>query len=252
MSVVDTESYLQRKRDAHLFLKKLEDRLNFTLPAPAELRAKVRETAKKTRSERQLSPAHLRGPEASFLNHFVIPEVFELVSAYEAMDDSRARQALLSEYEAMRKKFCSGAPTRQERHPFRKIIGTKPTAIMQQWLSGRSNALTRSAPDLAIRDPFPFKLVFECKYFEGGGVGKGATDLVTSIYQSFFYLGLPYIPSRNGGPSWDYEFACMLAGDASEGESLRKAWEAIPREVRRGFWEGANIFVMIVRGAKKQ
>jgi hypothetical protein len=122
---------------------------------------------------------------------------------------------------------------------------SKPATIMQQWLSG---ALTQSSPDICAREPFPFKTVFEVKYFEKGGRDKAVTELVTSIYQAFFYLGLPYVPSRNSSPAWDYEFACMLAGDASEEGSLQRAWEAIPSAVKKGFWEGANIFVMIVRG----
>jgi hypothetical protein len=39
----------------------------------------------------------------------------------------------------------------------------------------------------------------------------------------------------------------MLAGDASEEGSLQRAWEALPTKVKRDFWEGANIYVMIVR-----
>jgi hypothetical protein len=55
--------------------------------------------------------------------------------------------------------------------------------------------------------------------------------------------------SRKRGPAWDYEFGCMLAGDSTEQGSVLKAWEAIPSPVKKGFWEGANIYVMIVRGA---
>jgi hypothetical protein len=39
----------------------------------------------------------------------------------------------------------------------------------------------------------------------------------------------------------------MLAGDVSEEASLQRAWQAIPRAVKKGFWEGANIYVMILR-----
>jgi len=39
----------------------------------------------------------------------------------------------------------------------------------------------------------------------------------------------------------------MLAGDASEQGSLLRAWNQIPSKVKRGFWEGANIYVMIAR-----
>jgi hypothetical protein len=72
-------------------------------------------------------------------------------------------------------------------------------------------------------------------------------ELVSSIYQTVFYRGLPYDFSRQNGPAWDYEFACMLAGDVSEERSLQRAWEALPRKVKTGFWEGANVYVMILR-----
>jgi hypothetical protein len=163
------------------------------------------------------------------------------------MDDAKAQESLLSEYRRMRElKYCSGTPDRSEKHPFSKIIGAKPTEIIEQWING-AKALTGSDPDLATRDPFPFKIVFECKYFEKGGAQRAKTQLVGSIYQAFFYCGLPYIPSRKKGrPAWDYEFACLVAGDASDEGSLQREWKDIRPEVKRGFWEGAN---MIVRGA---
>jgi hypothetical protein len=203
------------------------------LPPPTKLRTEIRRTAGDS--------------EDAFLSMFVIPTLSELMSAHDGMDASKARQALLSEYTALRPKFCSGTPARKQRHPFAKIMGAKPTAIMQQWMSGHGNALTQSCPDFATREPFPFKIVFEGKYFEKGGSDRATTELVSSIYQAFFYRGLPYDSSRKDGPAWDYEFACMLAGDVSEEGSLQRAWEALPSEVKRGFWEGANIYVIIAR-----
>jgi hypothetical protein len=186
--------------------------------------------------------------EDAFLSRFVIPKLHELMIAYDDMNASKASQALLSEYRALRPTLCSDTPARKQRHPFKKIMGTRATAIMQQWMSGHSNALTQSCPDFATREPFPLKIVFEGKYFEKGGPGRAATELVSSIYQAFFYRGLPYDSSRKNGPAWDYEFACMLAGDLSQEGSLQRAWEAVPNEVKGGFWEGASIYVMIVRG----
>lgn len=126
-------------------------------------------------------------------------------------------------------------------------MGANPSAIMQQWMSGHDNSLTQSCPDFSTRDPFPFKILFEGKYFNKGGPRKATTELVSSIYQTVFYRGLPYDFSRQNGPAWDYEFACMLAGDVSEERSLQRAWEALPRKVKTGFWERANVYVMIVR-----
>jgi hypothetical protein len=234
MDLSGTQNYHQRKHDAYAFLKKLEKTLNSILPPPTKLRTEIRKTA--------------GDAEDAFLRQFVIPELHRLMSEYDEMDASKASQALLSEYRTLRKTICSGTPARSQKHPFKKIMGTKPTSIMQQWMAGHSNALTQSCPDFATREPFPFKIVFEGKYFEKGGPGRAATELVSSIYQGFFYRGLPYEPSRKSGPAWDYEFACMLAGDVSEEGSLQRAWEALPKEVKKGFWEGANIYVMIARG----
>jgi hypothetical protein len=224
----------QRKLDAYAFLKKLEKELNSELLPPAELRTEMRKT--------------VGDLEDAFLSRCVIPKLCELMSGQDGMDVSKARQALLSEYTALRPQYCSGTPARKQKHPFAKVMGTKPAAIMQQWISGHGNALTQSCPDFATRDPFPFKIVFEGKYFEKGRRDKAQTELVTSIYQAFFYRGLHYDSSRKNGPVWDYEFACMLAGDVSEEGSLQRAWKEIPGEVKRGFWEGANIYVMVVRG----
>lgn len=243
MHILDQlQTYEKRKQDAYSFLKSLENRLNSSLPAPNELRTEIRKIVRDSKSD-DLSE-HLRLPESAFLNRFIMRPLFELVSAHDGMDISTARKAILCEYKRMRQQYGSGSPARKLKHPFKKVLGSKPSTIMQQWQSGRG--LTQSCPDICTRDPF-FKIVFEVKYFEKGGRDRAVTELVTSIYQAFFYLGLPHIPSQNSLPAWDYEFACLLAGDVSEGGSLQKAWEAI-HAVQNAFWEGANIYVMIVRG----
>ena len=62
-----------------------------------------------------------------------------------------------------------------------------------------------------------------------------------------FYRGLPSIaPRKEGEAGWDYEFACLLAYDASENGELAALWDAV--NAKDTFWEGANIFIMIVRG----
>ena len=90
------------------------------------------------------------------------------------------------------------------------------------------------------RGPLPpvFKIVFEGKYFTKGGANIATRELVSSIYQAFFYRGLPYDCSRQNGPAWDYEFACILAGDVSEEGSLQRAREALPGKVKKAFGRG--------------
>jgi hypothetical protein len=72
---------------------------------------------------------------------------------------------------------------------------------------------------------------------------------VSAAYEAFFYRALPYVAPRKSGPPWDYEFSCLLVGDASEGGTLQCAWEELSETVKAGFWEGANIYLMIIRGA---
>jgi hypothetical protein len=236
----------QRKLDAYKFLKKFENKLNSELPPPTELRTFIRKTVLESKVD--VARDYLRLPEAAFLNLFAIPALHKLMSEQNGMDALKASQALLAEYKKMNPQFSSGTPGRRQKHPFKKVMGTAPGAIIEQWMSGRDNALTQSWPDFATREPFPFKIVFEGKYFERGGRNSAATDLVKCIYQAFFYRALPYVPAQRNAPTWDYEFACMLAGDTSEQGSLHRAWDVIPSAVKKGFWEGANIYVMIVRG----
>jgi hypothetical protein len=115
---------------------------------------------------------------------------------------------------------------------------------MAQWTREQGSTLVQACPDFAFREPFPFKIVFEGKYFESGATVRAQTELVVNIYQAFFYRGLPYIPPRKSSPSWDYDFACLLASDASDNGSLKRAWDVLRNEVKRGFWDGANVYVI--------
>jgi hypothetical protein len=242
MDVSLVQAYDEHKKDAYSFLKNVEKAINLQLPPPSELRTQIRKLNAECKADKTLD--YLNSPEAAFLNKFVVHTLWELMSKYDGMDDAKARESLLNEYKRMREKFCSGPTIRSQRHPFTKIMASRPSTVMQQWLSG---ALTQSSPDICTREPFPFKILFEVKYLEKAGRERAVTELVTSIYQAFFYRGLPYVAPRKGGPAWDYEFGCMLAGDATEEGSLQKAWEAIPSPVKKGLWEGANVYVMIVR-----
>ena len=73
---------------------------------------------------------------------------------------------------------CDTSPQRQERHPFSKGITDKPQAIMRRWKGDPKKQTIQSAPDFALREPFPFNIVFELKYFDKGGAEKAVTELV--------------------------------------------------------------------------
>ena len=235
------------KAKAYGFLTGLEAELNRTLPPPDAMRLGVREVVERAKSDE--SSKHKRQPEDAFLYHYAFPIVFRSMTAVDGIDESSARQSLLSEYFRNMPAYCSGTPARRQRHPFNKLIGAKPQQIMAQWKgSADGPPLKQSCPDFAFRPPFPFKIVFEGKYFESGGEQKAERELVTAIYQAFFYRGLPYVAPEKHGPAWDYDFSCLLAYDASRDGTLKAAWTGLPKEVKTGFWEGASVYVMIVRG----
>jgi hypothetical protein len=137
---------------------------------------------------------------------------------------------------------------RTESHPFSKFVGTSAKQVINKWKAKDGSPFTQSCPDFATRKPFPYNIVFEGKYFLRGSPDFAERELVNNIYQAFFYRALPYVPPNRSGISWDYDFSCLLAYDASDNGSLLSAWKNLPEKVRRGFWDGANVYVMILRG----
>jgi hypothetical protein len=109
--------------------------------------------------------------------------------------------------------------------------------------------LAQSCPDFSLRDPFPHSILFEGKYFPRGSLEFAQRELVTDIYQAFFYRGLPRLAATKKRPEWNYDYACLMAYDASPKGTLAAAWTALDLQTRRGFWEGANVYVMILRGS---
>jgi hypothetical protein len=91
--------------------------------------------------------------------------------------------------------------------------------------------------------------VFECKFFREGDAGAGERALVEGVHDAFFYLGLAKLPERGSHAAWDYDFACFLAGDASDRGGLHRAWQKVSPTVKSCIWDSANIYVMILRGS---
>jgi hypothetical protein len=235
MTIIDSNL----KHRAHSFLEAVQVSLEANLPALEELRRKVREIASTAKA------GTTRLPERIFLNQFLVRPISSLMQSLTELAEAEARQAFLCEGYANFRKFCSGPPGRGVPHPFTKIIGGDELEVFRKWKG--SKPFTKADPDFAFRDPFPFKIVFECKYFEGGSPEKAARELVGYIYQAFFYRSLPYIPPSKAKPAWDYDFACLLACDVSPKGTLHGAWDELSDDVKREFWDGANVYVMIIR-----
>jgi len=238
------------KDDAHRFLTKLEKSLQ-ALPSAYEMHAWVRSTTQANKGPR--GDRHLRGPEAAFLNGHVIPALFRAICD-EGLSVPDARRALLNENHPSLPQYSVDSPARTVRHPFTKTIGTSPEKIYERWVDpDNASALVQSCPDFALRAPFPHSIVFEGKYFTQGSSKHGKQELVRDIYQAFFYRGLPSVEeTKRGRAGWAYEYAVLIAYDASPLGTLRNAWDDLPSKVRNGFWSGANLYVMILGGSGRK
>lgn len=227
------------------FLKELEKTLNSRLPGPTDMKSWIRETVAAAKTDDK--QRHLRLSEAAFLNGQALPVLSALLKSYGGLSTEDARRALLNESHRGTPDIALESPIRWMRHPFQKLMGATPGNIYRGWINPDDHcAVARSCPDFSLRDPFPHSILFEGKYFPRGSPEFAQRQLVTDIYQAFFYRGLPPLAPANKHPEWKYDYACLMAYDASPLGTLAKAWNDLPLQTRRSFWEGANVYVMIL------
>ena len=233
--------------DAYTFFQGLEAYLNAKLPSPGYMRDEIPRIVADSRTNEE---AHKGFPEGAFLNHYVTPGIHEYLVSEEGLSADAACKALLSESFRKLQDISCASPSRLNAHPFQKSVGSKASDIMKAWKGeGRGKAVSRSAPDIALRPPAPHSVIFEGKYFQSGGKQAAENELVKDLYQAFFYLGLSKIEETQTHPAWNYDYACLLAYDCSDNSTLKGAWESLANEVKTAFWEGANIYVMILTGS---
>jgi hypothetical protein len=237
------------KGQALEFLKELEQTLNKKLPGRTEMELRIRRTVAAAKTDD--NQTHLRGPEAAFLNGQAIPILFDMLQAG-GLSMGQARRALLNENHRTMPEFSCQSPVRWEQHPFRKILRGSTRDIYQGWTNlDKGHGLAQSCPDFSLRDPFPHSILFEGKYFPRGSLEFAQRQLVELIYQAFFYRGLPGLAAskRLRHPEWSYDYACLLAYDASPTGTLSSAWKGLDARTQRSFWAGANVYVMILQGS---
>ena len=240
------KEFYRHRKDARHFFEGLERHLNQSIPPPAKLRRQVEDISRRARASSDKRERRNTYHEGAFLSTHVFGPVHEFVAGWSGMGEEKARQALLVEGYKHYANIASGTPRRWLEHPFEKRHDEAASSIMARWKSGR--LVGDSCPDMALRDPFPYKTVFECKFFRDGDVGAGESALVEGVQEVFFYLGLAKLPERASHAAWDYDFACFLAGDASDQGGLHRAWQKVSRTVESCIWDSANIYVMILRG----
>lgn len=235
------------KSEALEFLQTLHARLNSVLPAGEEMQGQVTELVERGSNDSRYR--HLCSPEHAFTRGIALPRVHEELTETFGLSADDAREALLAEGWANFQQISSNTPARTERHPFDKVMVSDPWSTYQRWRKNTSRMpLTQSCPDFALRPPAPHKVVFEAKYFSGGSPKKAATELVTDLYQAFFYRALPSLDGGHGR-TWDYDYACLFAYDASTDGAFNDSWESLDQDVKDGFWYGANVYVMVLRGS---
>ena len=235
------------KSGARAFLEVLENAIVARLPAWQEIKSAIPEIVETAKGRGDWK--HKREPESAFLNHYALPVLFQHISEDLGYGRDRSRQMMLSEsFRHMREMSC-GSPARAKRYssPFGKVF-TDPRNVIRRWAGHTGGSkLQQPCPDFALRSPFPHTIVFEGKYFSDGGIAAGETHLVEATYQAFFYGAQPPAGPNAMGIPWDYDYSCLFACDTSEEGSLVRAWKSLTEDVRAGFWEGANIYVMILR-----
>jgi len=238
---------IRDKADARAFLHDLAQSIAKGAPKGTAMERELRRMT--TEAKLDAEKKHLKTPEAAFLNRFVVPVLFDQIRQHSKLTDSQAREALLNEYHRCMRDVSEKSPIRAKKHAFKKLIGSSPESIYNAWKDFPSGGgLTQSAPDFAVTHPFRHRIVFEGKYFARGSKKYAERELVKNIYQAFFYRGLPQVDATKRHPEWNYDYACLLAFDASPDGSLKSAWDELAPVVRNSFWEGANIYVMILGG----
>jgi hypothetical protein len=214
------------------FLKELQAYLNNTID-----HSKVREWVETKRANF----------ESDFLNEFVLPRISEYLS--QRLSPDEAKKSLLTESTYARKTLgiASGTPASPEKHLFTKVLGVPAKTLVELWWGdGEKHPFSQSCPDWAFRSPCEHTIVFESKLFRTGGSEAAKTELVKGIYQCFYYRGQPKVLATGKRRGWDYDYACLLAYDASETSSLVEAWKSVANKVGRECWKASNIFVMVL------
>lgn len=221
------------------FLKVVERKLADALRAAESTGPVPEQVERMVRAARKAGGAsHLRLPEAAFLNTWLAPVLYEVLRDRGIESPSNL---LLAESHAQLRPFCSGTAARLRPFPFDKQWKSGPEAIFERWRGPTDKAFSRPCPDFAIRNPF--RVVIEGKYFRRGSLQVAKQELVESIYEALFYLGVPR--SGSGAREWWYDYACLVAYDASEEQTLATAWNLI-EPMHGQFWTDANLYVMVI------
>ena len=130
-------------------------------------------------------------------------------------------------------------PGHQSNHIFTKsdIARRDPP---KAWFAANSRPLPpyQACPDFAIREPLPFSMVGETKYFRNGSATAAVKELYRAARQAVFYLGA--FPRR-------YDAAMIVVGDASPGHTFYKGLESLKPELVQRFGQESNVHLVTAK-----
>jgi hypothetical protein len=195
---------VEDKPGAYQFLTALQNDLNERLPRPATLRQKVDAIWKKPKKEKTERELLGKSIENIAFYHFALPHIFDLAISIAKLTPDDATKAFRCEYHGKFPDFSSSNVFRKGcGHPFAKKWGMKPEEIYDSWRKEPTSSwpLNQSYPELSLSAPFPWKILFEVKYFKDENIRSAEKALVEGVYEAVFYRGIP--PSNGWGPILD-------------------------------------------------
>jgi hypothetical protein len=193
---------VEEKAAAYQFLRGLQKLINCEAPPAVDIKTFVETTWRKPK-ELKAEREKLESKENIAFYTFAAPQIFSLGKAMANLTDNEMRQAFRCVYFAKYPELSAANCFRRSGHPFSKKWGLPSDEVMKAWQkTGRSNTPGNQAwPEAALGRPFPFNVLFEAKYFEGNNRVAAENELVSAVYETVFYRGLP---ATN---DWGYESA---------------------------------------------
>jgi hypothetical protein len=193
--------------------------------------------------------------ELAFIDQIVLKNLSEHLQKYlakTAVLNSKSPCDLIAAESSHAKEhhIACGTPAWSQGHPFNKAMGSSLDDLYKRWRGDdpkkRKSTFAAVCPDIALLAPF--RVVFECKYFNQPANRPATSQLVRGLYQAFFYRAMPTKSPGTTGLKygWDYEYACFLTYDATGNRRLRKAWCDLDEGTRKRFWDESNIYVILL------
>jgi hypothetical protein len=182
--------------------------------------------------------------EGTFFKKQILPNIHSFLCA-QGLRSDRAKESLLAEgyQDPFLKEFVSGTPASKPRYPFKKGILRALNGAKKEWWE-KGKGLHASCPDAALG--IPYNVVFEGKLFRQRTLEAAKSAIVNGVYEYIFYRGLPTLLDATEQSAAGYDYACLLAYDASKKQLLNQAWDNVEGAVKSSCWEDLHVYVMIL------